>query len=92
MSRTFSMTTMCPHCGVFHDAAEGVSTRNAPVPGAIFICDTCFEIGILTEQLLLRKPEEGEMEARYKVVVMTVLDEIRRMPTGPFSHRSAGRA
>lgn len=56
--------SLCPACGYLSTAAETLADPEArPDPGSISLCLSCGAIGLFADDLTIRAPYFGELEA-----------------------------
>lgn len=102
LKQTRLASSTCPGCGKHLDGATAPGDE-APSPGSISVCVYCLSVAIFDDDLLLRAPLPGELEAlppaaranldacRKTVLVMQQHREVERRLKGMNSPEDAAR-
>lgn len=65
LSESFRTTpSHCPYCDYLLDAATNFLSKDGPTPGDWTICASCAQPLIFGDDMVVRKPRAGELEAQ----------------------------
>jgi hypothetical protein len=90
LSRSYrTKLTRCPYCDCRLDRAAGFLNDEPPTPGDWTVCIGCAQFLIFDENIILRKPRNGELEAMnaedptLKVKIETLARAVRDVDRRP---------
>ena len=88
--------SLCPYCGNLLDAASNVYARRAPRGGDWTVCLHCTKVLIFCDDLTVRKPKPGELQADYsdprvKREITIAVMAVRTMDRGFLNRRERRR-
>ena len=72
----------CPFCGRVNDAATDTTTGRNPGPGDIALCMSCGAASMYDAQMLLRKPQLGDIDSELSLLIRVAQLERKRVLAG----------